>query len=104
MSLNLVIFKLRFKEVYPYIRIYYVQPYNTKFVIKLDANKHMLHAWPAELLETKDSVSLWIEELALSLLQGILGSNSARKGPIIFIASCLGDITLIKFADIYSFY
>ncbi|KAJ4111452.1 hypothetical protein NW768_011805 [Fusarium equiseti] len=71
------------------------------------ADKHMLPAevpgtriftcdWPAELLETKDSVSLRIEELALSLLQGILGSSRQRSRPILFIASCLGGIILMQ--------
>ncbi|KAJ4005485.1 hypothetical protein NW766_011034 [Fusarium irregulare] len=71
------------------------------------ADKHMLPAevpgtriftcnWPAEGLETKDSVSLRIQELALSLLQGILGSYVERERPILFVASCLGGITLMQ--------
>jgi len=71
------------------------------------ADKHMLPAeipgtriftcdWPAEGLETKDSVSLRIQELALSLLQGILGSDVERKRPILFVASCLGGIVLMQ--------
>ncbi|KAH7174213.1 uncharacterized protein B0J16DRAFT_309637 [Fusarium flagelliforme] len=71
------------------------------------ADKHMLPAevpgtriftcdWPAEGLETKDSVSLRIHELALSLLQGIIGSDVERKRPILFVASCLGGIILMQ--------
>lgn len=52
--------------------------------------------WPAELFETKDSVPLKIEELAVSLLQGILGSSQKRDRSILFIASCLGGVILMK--------
>ncbi|KAK6709696.1 hypothetical protein SNK04_010644 [Fusarium graminearum] len=52
--------------------------------------------WPAELFETNDSVALKIEELALFLLQGILGSNSKRDRHILFIASCLGGVILVQ--------
>lgn len=71
------------------------------------ADQHMLPArvvgtriytcdWPAELFESKDSVPFRIEELALSLLQGILGSSRQRDRPILFIASCLGGVILMK--------
>lgn len=52
--------------------------------------------WPTELFETNDSIPLKIEELAVSLLQGILGSNPKRDRPILFIASCLGGIILMQ--------
>lgn len=52
--------------------------------------------WPAELFESKDSVPFRIEELAVSLLQGILGSSTKRDRSILFIASCLGGVILMK--------
>lgn len=52
--------------------------------------------WPAELFESSDSVPLKIEELAVSLLQGILGPSTKRDRPILFIASCLGGVILMK--------
>ncbi|KAF9766525.1 hypothetical protein IL306_001053 [Fusarium sp. DS 682] len=71
------------------------------------ADKHMLPTevpgtriytcdWPAELFETKDSVPLRIEELAVSLLQGILGSSPKRDRQILFVASCLGGVILMQ--------
>lgn len=52
--------------------------------------------WPAELFESNDSVPLKIEELAGSLLQGILGPSTKRDRPILFIASCLGGLILMQ--------
>lgn len=52
--------------------------------------------WPAELFESNDSVPLKIEELAVSLLQGILGPSTKRDRPILFIASCLGGVILMQ--------
>ncbi|KAJ0122774.1 hypothetical protein J7T55_003290 [Diaporthe amygdali] len=52
--------------------------------------------WPADLFETEDSVPFEIEELAVSLLQGILGSDTKRDRQILFIASCLGGVILMK--------
>lgn len=52
--------------------------------------------WPAELFESKDSVPFKIEEVAVSLLQGILGPETKRKRSILFIASCLGGVILMK--------
>ncbi|KAK2598181.1 hypothetical protein QQS21_005658 [Conoideocrella luteorostrata] len=61
--------------------------------------------WPAGLFERSDLIQKRIEELARLLLDGIqrrarpLATNSYSEGddrPIIFIASCLGGIILIK--------
>lgn len=71
------------------------------------ADQHMLPAevsgtriytcdWPAELFEPEDSVPFRIEELAVSLLEGILGSSTKRDRPILFVASCLGGVILMK--------
>jgi hypothetical protein len=77
------------------------------------ADKHMLPAevsnvriftcdWPAELFQTSDHAPDKIEELARLLLAGIRGrhartsSEETRDRPILFIASCLGGVVLMK--------
>jgi hypothetical protein len=77
------------------------------------ADKHMLPAeisnvriftcdWPAELFQTSDHAPDKIEELARLLLAGIRGrhartsSETTRDRPILFIASCLGGVLLMK--------
>ncbi|KID85464.1 nacht nucleoside triphosphatase [Metarhizium guizhouense ARSEF 977] len=59
--------------------------------------------WPAELFERSDLIQKRIEELARLLLDGIqrrpsATNTSSRRGdrPIVFIASCLGGIILMK--------
>ncbi|KAH6999382.1 hypothetical protein EDB80DRAFT_650193 [Ilyonectria destructans] len=57
--------------------------------------------WPANLLEPSDLVQKTIEQYALLLLEGIqraLFGDAARREdrPIVFIASCLGGIILMK--------
>ncbi|KAI0100976.1 armadillo-type protein [Nemania sp. FL0031] len=54
--------------------------------------------WPADLLETQTLAPNSFEELANRLLAGIQRKRSgyAHDRPIIFIASCLGGILLIK--------
>jgi hypothetical protein len=57
--------------------------------------------WPAELFQSGDLVQGTIDDIALSLLDGIhrrsLTKNKAGEDrPILFIASCLGGIILIK--------
>ncbi|KID80780.1 nacht nucleoside triphosphatase, partial [Metarhizium brunneum ARSEF 3297] len=59
--------------------------------------------WPAELFERSDLIQKRIEELARLFLDGIqrrpsATNTSSRRGdrPIIFIASCLGGIILMK--------
>ncbi|KAH0600433.1 hypothetical protein MHUMG1_01429 [Metarhizium humberi] len=59
--------------------------------------------WPAELFERSDLIQKRIEELARLLLDGIrrrpsaTNTSSKRGGrPIVFIASCLGGIILMK--------
>ncbi|KAH8714733.1 nacht nucleoside triphosphatase [Ilyonectria robusta] len=57
--------------------------------------------WPANLLEPSDLVQKTMEEYALLLLEGIqrvLFGDAARREdrPIVFIASCLGGIILMK--------
>lgn len=60
--------------------------------------------WPAELFETVDSERDTIEELARLLLVAIKerppaesnGAGGGRNQPILFIASCLGGIMLMK--------
>jgi len=77
------------------------------------ADKHMLPAevsnvriftcdWPADLFQSSDHVSDKIEELARLLLAGIrerrapTRSQATRDRPILFIASCLGGVVLMK--------
>jgi hypothetical protein len=77
------------------------------------ADKHMLPAevsnvriftcdWPAGLFQSSDHVSDNIEELARLLLAGIRGrharthSEATRDRPILFVASCLGGVVLMK--------
>ncbi|CVL12557.1 uncharacterized protein FPRN_15149 [Fusarium proliferatum] len=52
--------------------------------------------WPAAMFETNDSVPFGIEELATSLLQGLLGLISNRDRKLFFIASCLGGVILMQ--------
>ncbi|KLP14898.1 Uncharacterized protein LW94_2076 [Fusarium fujikuroi] len=52
--------------------------------------------WPAAMFETNDSVPFGIEELATSLLHGLLGLISNRDRKLFFIASCLGGIILMQ--------
>jgi len=59
--------------------------------------------WPADLRQPSDLVQKTVGELALLLFDGIrrqppARSNDAREGdqPILFIASCLGGIVLMK--------
>lgn len=52
--------------------------------------------WPAAMFETNDSVPFGIEELAMSLLQGLLGLISNRDRKLFFIASCLGGVILMQ--------
>lgn len=70
------------------------------------ADKHMLPSrvgrsriftcdWPAELFETRDFVEHTFEELVRLLLDSILGCHVEGR-PILFIASCLGGIILMK--------
>ncbi|KAI0902005.1 armadillo-type protein [Annulohypoxylon nitens] len=51
--------------------------------------------WPADLYETSRLTPKTIEECALSLLRGIK-SRKKEDQPILFIASCLGGIILMK--------
>ncbi|KAK2616464.1 hypothetical protein QQS21_000506 [Conoideocrella luteorostrata] len=51
--------------------------------------------WPSDLFERSDLVQKEIEELARLLLDGI-NRHSRKDRPIIFIASCLGGIILMK--------
>jgi hypothetical protein len=77
------------------------------------ADKHMLPAevsnvriftcdWPAELFQASYQTPDKIEELARLLLAGIRGrhactsSEATRDRPILFIASCLGGVILMK--------
>jgi hypothetical protein len=77
------------------------------------ADKHMLPAevsnvriftcdWPAELFQNSHHAPDKIEELARLLLAGIRGrhactsSEATRDRPILFIASCLGGVILMK--------
>ncbi|RYP18646.1 hypothetical protein DL767_009791 [Monosporascus sp. MG133] len=59
--------------------------------------------WPADLFERPDLIQKTIEEFARLLLAGIKGRPSVTNGhlgkddrPIVFIASCLGGIVLMK--------
>jgi hypothetical protein len=57
--------------------------------------------WPAELFQPGDSVQSTIDEVALCLLDGInrrpLSKHSVKDDrPLLFIASCLGGLVLIK--------
>lgn len=52
--------------------------------------------WPAAMFETNDSVPFGIEELATSLLHGLLGLISNRDRKLFFIASCLGGVILMQ--------
>ncbi|KAG4269290.1 hypothetical protein FPRO04_12067 [Fusarium proliferatum] len=52
--------------------------------------------WPAAMFETNDSVPFGIEELATSLLHGLLGLTSNRDRKLFFIASCLGGVILMQ--------
>ncbi|KAL5610403.1 hypothetical protein FOVSG1_005084 [Fusarium oxysporum f. sp. vasinfectum] len=52
--------------------------------------------WPAAMFEANDSVPFGIEELATSLLQGLLGLISNRDRKLFFIASCLGGVILMQ--------
>lgn len=60
--------------------------------------------WPADLLEQPDLIQKTADEFARLLLAGIkrrplptkTGSAKGRDRPIVFIASCLGGIILIK--------
>ncbi|KAM0492244.1 hypothetical protein ACHAP8_010107 [Fusarium lateritium] len=52
--------------------------------------------WPAAMFETNDSVPFGIEELAESLLHGLLSLLSEKDRRFLFIASCLGGVILIK--------
>lgn len=54
--------------------------------------------WPSELLQPSDSVQKTVEEFALLLLDGIQRRLPRTSGdrPILFVASCLGGIILIK--------
>jgi hypothetical protein len=58
--------------------------------------------WPAELFQTSHHTPGKIEELARLLLAGIRGrhactsSEATRDRPILFIASCLGGVILMK--------
>lgn len=74
------------------------------------ADKHMLPSrvgrshiftcdWPAELFETRDFAEHTFEELARLLLDSILGYHTKDR-PIVFIASCLGGIILMKALDV----
>ncbi|KAF7558104.1 hypothetical protein G7Z17_g195 [Cylindrodendrum hubeiense] len=77
------------------------------------ADSHMLPAqvqrtriftcdWPADLIQDSHSITWRIEELAVCLLAGIqtMRLTSAKNGlehpPILFIASCLGGLILMK--------
>ncbi|KAI1116608.1 hypothetical protein F5Y14DRAFT_48711 [Nemania sp. NC0429] len=73
------------------------------------ADKHMLPSrvghsriftcdWPAELFETRDFAEHTFGELARLLLDSILGCHKKDR-PILFIASCLGGIILMKALD-----
>ncbi|RKL28158.1 hypothetical protein BFJ72_g12618 [Fusarium proliferatum] len=52
--------------------------------------------WPAAMFEMNDSVPFGIEELAASLLHGLLGLVSNRDRKLFFIASCLGGVILMQ--------
>jgi len=62
--------------------------------------------WPADLFESPDMLQRTIGEFALCLLSSIKGRPAARRGggrhvgpdelPIVFVASCLGGIILLK--------
>lgn len=52
--------------------------------------------WPADLLEHPDYVAKTIDEIARLLLQGIVARGGRRDRPILFIASCLGGVVLMK--------
>lgn len=54
--------------------------------------------WPADLYETSELIQKTIEEFARLLLNGIQG-HVREDRPILFIASCLGGIILIKALD-----
>ncbi|KAI1212155.1 armadillo-type protein [Annulohypoxylon truncatum] len=54
--------------------------------------------WPADLYETSELTQKTIEESARLLLNGIQG-RARENRPILFIASCLGGIILIKALD-----
>lgn len=64
--------------------------------------------WPADLFEQPYFIQKTIEEFARLLLAGIKGRPPATKDqpgsdrPIIFIASCLGGIVLVKALDMAS--
>ncbi|RYC53885.1 hypothetical protein CHU98_g12324 [Xylaria longipes] len=51
--------------------------------------------WPAELFESLGFAEHTFEELARLLLEGILGHHEKQR-PILFVASCLGGIILMK--------
>lgn len=74
------------------------------------ADKHMLPSrvghsriftcdWPAELFETRDFAEHTFGELARLLLDSIFGCHKKDR-PILFIASCLGGIILMKALDL----
>lgn len=58
--------------------------------------------WPSDLLERRDFVQKTIKEFAELMLGGIQGRQTAMKHsqeserPIIFVASCLGGVILMK--------
>ncbi|CVL07302.1 uncharacterized protein FMAN_15381 [Fusarium mangiferae] len=52
--------------------------------------------WPAAMFEANDSVPFGIEELATSLLHGLLGLISNRDRKLFFVASCLGGVILMQ--------
>jgi predicted alpha/beta hydrolase family esterase len=61
--------------------------------------------WPADLFEQQGFIQKTIEEFARLLLAGIKGRPPATDGsdrPIVFVASCLGGIVLIKALDMAS--
>jgi hypothetical protein len=61
--------------------------------------------WPANMLQKRDSIPTTLEDSAgffLRLVRNHLATNrrAGRNRPIVFIASCLGGIILIKALDI----
>ncbi|GKT81420.1 peptidaseCc14 [Colletotrichum tofieldiae] len=61
--------------------------------------------WPADLFQDSNIQENTMDELARLLLEGILGRPRATNGqpkhqPILFIASCLGGIILMKALDL----
>jgi len=70
---------------------------------KVERVRIFTYNWPAELLQRTDLVQKKIEELALLLFDGIRNRPLAKDDyvrredrPILFIASCLGGIVLMK--------